>query len=301
MLVVVLVYIGIELFQTQGLKAQFQELAFTIPLWHPVYIVLILLMPLNWTLEAIKWKALLKPVMKVSLGAAIKGVLTGVALGFVTPHSLGDYVGRIGQLQAQNRLESVGAILLGRGAQFLATLGFGLFGMGLWYYLDSGGLAAWIFPSTVLALSLMAGSFFMARKSFVSFCGRVWPASKRYMDVMRHYSAMEVASIIGYSILRYLVFAFQFTFLLYWLEVPLPLFTLWCGVTWVFLAKSVLPAFNFLSDLGVREFSALYFFGMFTIPIAPILAASLAVWSLNILLPALVGALFINQMKLFRS
>ena len=132
-------------------------------------------------------------------------------------------------------------------------------------------------------------------------CGRIWPAAHRLIKILSGYAKKDIYRVFALSSIRYLVFAGQFTLLLYWLDLPLGLFEIFAGVTWILLAKSVIPAFNFLSDLGVREFSALYFFGLLGVAPAAVLTASLTIWLLNILIPTLVGSIFITQMKLSKS
>src|SRR5690606_26996202 len=89
---------------------------------------LLLLLPflsfINWLLEAFKWQLLVSKIEKISLASGLRGVLTGLSLGFVTPHALGDYAGRIWQLKGKKRLESIGAVMLGRASQFFATFVF---------------------------------------------------------------------------------------------------------------------------------------------------------------------------------
>ena len=69
------------------------------------------------------------------------------------------------------------------------------------------------------------------------------------------------------------------------------------GGTYIFLAKSVLPTINFLSDLGIREYAAVTFFEKFNVPLVPTLSASLTLWILNILIPTLGGIPWMLSLK----
>lgn len=55
---------------------------------------------------------------------------------------------------------------------------------------------------------------------------------------------------------------------------------------------------NFLSDLGIREFSAIYFFDHFGVDLVAVINASLTLWIINILLPTIIGAPLTLKMKL---
>jgi uncharacterized membrane protein YbhN (UPF0104 family) len=67
------------------------------------------------------------------------------------------------------------------------------------------------------------------------------------------------------------------------------------GVAFVFLVKSVIPT---LFDLGVREFSAVYFFSKFGFSPEPVMISSLILWIVNILIPSLVGTFLVFDLKI---
>ena len=50
---------------------------------------------INWGLEARKWQVLLEPIQKMSFIRAFKSVLGGLALSLNTPNRMGEYGGRI--------------------------------------------------------------------------------------------------------------------------------------------------------------------------------------------------------------
>ena len=60
------------------------------------------------------------------------------------------------------------------------------------------------------------------------------------------------------------------------------------------------PTFNFLSDLGVREASALLFFERFAVAIEPVILASLLVWIINLLIPTLLSLVFVSKLRFIR-
>jgi uncharacterized membrane protein YbhN (UPF0104 family) len=72
------------------------------------------------------------------------------------------------------------------------------------------------------------------------------------------------------------------------------------GVALVFFAKSAIPQVT-LGDLGVREGAAVFFLAAYGVGPAAALDASLALFGLNLLLPALVGAPFLLQLQLRRK
>lgn len=261
----------------------------------------ILLVVLNWGLEARKWQLLAAPLVLLSPGQAIKAVLTGLSLGFITPRSLGDYAGRMLQTPCESPDRLVGAVLLNRISQSFPTYFFGVLGL-VYLWTTTAALSQpqwlWLFP--LLFAATVVCFLFLGK-------GRYWMISllKRFVgkrllqlvQIMSEYRNFDIRRLLAYAGLRYLVFALQFVLILKLAGIDLPLPQLAAGVAAVFLLKSVIPTFNFLSDLGVREFSALLVFSAFALAENQLVLASLMLWCLNILLPTLLGAVMILRIR----
>ena len=56
-------------------------------------LLMFLLMLLNWSLESSKWKFLMSGVEEMNFISALKGVLSGLAIGFATPNRVGEFAG----------------------------------------------------------------------------------------------------------------------------------------------------------------------------------------------------------------
>ena len=67
-----------------------------------------------------------------------------------------------------------------------------------------------------------------------------------------------------------------------------------------FLAMSIIPTIA-LTELGVRGSVAVYFFGFITSMHLAVVLASFSLWAINLVIPALIGLLFVYQLKFFRS
>lgn len=250
-----------------------------------LFIVVILLMPFNWLLETLKWKLLSGKLQPITMLQALKGVLRGITLGFITPHAVGDYFGRILSSGNDNRLRLVGAIMLGRISQMIATGVFGLFG--IYYLLGAKPMLLALLIATLLMLLFI---FLFNNKWLIRL-------TKKYLSIIAEYSVNQLILLQGLSMARYLVFCFQFLLILKAFLPTLDYILASAGVTWIFLAKSLLPSFNFLSDLGIREYSAIYFFEQYHVEILPVVCASLFIWVINILVPTLVGLPLVLQLK----
>ncbi|AHM59403.1 hypothetical protein D770_05700 [Flammeovirgaceae bacterium 311] len=264
-------------------------------------VVALLLVPLNWLLEAVKWKILAQRVIPASLGRCVQAVLAGLCLGMFTPRSLGDYAGRILVHGGAEKVRLVGAVLINRIVQTLCTLVGGIAGililiwnMGYW---ESDELLWMLVPGLlgIVAIVLLMGP---VRVTVFQWLRRkLGNRVEKWLGVVNEYTLQELLFIIAWATLRYAVFSLQFIFVLWWAGITAPVVLMLAAVAATFLLKSLMPAFNFLSDLGVREFSALIIFSGLELPHAEVIAASLLVWIINICLPSLLGLLVVLQLK----
>jgi hypothetical protein len=267
----------------------------------PILLALALI-PVNWGLEAVKWQLLSRQVEPISLVKACRAVLVGTCLGFITPNRVGDYAGRILELKSRQRLEALGAVFLGRFCQLLLTLTAG--SVGLIYFATHTW--TWPVPGFVPAIiGSLAGLNLVAY--LVLFNPRIilgmvaaMPLLNRlmaYLSIISCYGRGELARLLGWSALRYLVFLSQFVLLLGAFGVQIGWLPMAMGVASTFLLKSVLPSFNAFTDLGMRELSAMYFFALLGQDKVLVMSASLSLWLFNIAVPSLGGLLLVWRMK----
>ena len=78
---------------TEALLSSFMDQWSTASAW--LVITAILMMPLCWLVESVKWRVLMRPALLLSIPQALKAVLGGVAISLFTPNRIGEYGGRI--------------------------------------------------------------------------------------------------------------------------------------------------------------------------------------------------------------
>ncbi len=277
--------------------------------WHnqwPAVALAALLLPVNWGIEAWKWQYLSGKVEKISYLAAYKAVLIGLTLGFVTPNRMGDYAGRILALHQKNRTDAIGAILLGRLCQLGATVLFGSAAIAYFlhtYFIPLATPEGFSIGLGLLLLNAWGLALLFSFQWAIKLLDKV-PFLRRwlhYFAVLGQYKFAELRQVLLLSVLRYGVFMAQFVLLLYAFGVEVSFMQLVWGVAGTFLLKSVVPSVNALADIGMRELSALYFFGLMGQDPMLVLGASLSLWALNIALPSVLGLVFVLPLKLSNS
>jgi uncharacterized membrane protein YbhN (UPF0104 family) len=260
-----------------------------------VIALVLILLPFNWGLEALKWKLMVDRFTAISFFQAYQGVLTGIALGFATPHGLGDYFGRITMLNYHERNSLIGSVFLARIAQFSITLlAGGWFVVHFFYLFYLTSLVNLLVVSFGICLLLLVVGLVFKRLNIIYSIVQ-WPFIRSFFGKLTMYSKEEVGKVFLYSLFRYMVFSLQFWLLLLMFEMEGNWYLWIMGINLVFLAKSIIPT---LFDLGVREYSAFYFFSVLGLNDILAVQASLLLWVVNVFFPAILGMFFIFSLKL---
>ncbi|MGM0580355.1 MAG: lysylphosphatidylglycerol synthase domain-containing protein [Bacteroidota bacterium] len=260
-----------------------------------ILLLVVLLMPVNWLMEILKWKYSINPIANISINKATEGVLAGIALGFVTPHAIGDYFAKVFSLTHQDRKNALGLILISRMMQMLPTAIFGLIAF---YIYSSRSFSKINIPLTLSYPILSVLGLLLAVLLLMIYFNRKHPKIQDYVIPVKKMGLKLLSMLAGLSVLRYFIFSAQFLLLLSVLDLKINIFMQFMGVAFMFLAKSILPTFNFLSDLGIREFSVALFFEAIEVDVAAVIASGLILWLINIAIPAFIGIFFIPRLKL---
>ncbi len=253
------------------------------------WLVLVGLMSLNWILEAWKWKTLLQEIEPISGVQAIKAVLSGLALGMLLPAGTGDVAGRI--IYLQKKTEGIGAGVLSGIIQTVITLSFG-YGSLLF-------MAQKFNLSNTLEIYLLFGIPIIALVSIILWSNlskTILKQNQRWQQVLLailSLSKKQWFRLIGIGMIRHFVFILQFALLFYWADVQLPFSDTLAVINSIFLAKTIIPALNFVSDLGIRELSAIYFMRHYEVDINQVITATFSLWLINIAIPVLIGSIWI--------
>lgn len=268
---------------------------------HIVIICIILmLVPINWALESLKWQRLARKAVPVTFWEAFRGTLTGLAIGVAAPAQLGDTIGRVASLRSHDRLKAIGAALVSNGIQFYVSIiggGIGLLWVGEKLGLDP--MTRSVLNAILIVLIILAILIVFFRRNLTSWKTEKGYLSKMlsYFQIIGQYSAEDLSVATLYGLLRYLVFLSQFVLVLSLFDFGLNYANLSACAALIFLAKTLIPAVNVLGDLGLREFTALFVFKQYNLPAEQIIAATFLVWIINVLGPILIGIFLLWKYK----
>lgn len=295
-----------------GWKNSLQQIgaAITGPQQWKLWAVL-LLMPLNWGIEARKWQLALRPIGGIAYGKAFQAVLTGTTMACFTPNRMGEYLGRILYIKEGQRIRSISLTMACSIAQLMITLFIGLLGV---CYLRAtaqpapAGFRHWQLALTILgwtvATLLVILTFIYCRLSLVASLLLRLPGLRRYstfIKVLENFDAAILLRILFLSFGRYIVFIIQYSLVFPVFGVVLGFWQVWGGMSVVFLVMAIVPTLTFLTELGLRWEASIQVLELYSSNLLGIFAASFAIWLINLIIPALIGSLLIVRIKLFKS
>ena len=282
-----LIFTGIVLaiIYTQLKKIDWKDLH-AISIVEPISLVCALLLTfVNQFLEYRKWKATLTFLEEST--QTVQSYLAGVLTGFLTPSLLGNFIGRMYYYPRKKRTQIIVLTFLGNGAQFLASISFGLLAVAL---LGQEQLNIPRFNSGIAmgVITLMLLVYFLFDKSPV-------PIQKWKTKIIPLLAGTEKLrfKILLLSLLRYLVFSLQYSLLFHAFGIPFSLdLVLW---VWQIFFWSTLATSLWLGKLFIRESIALWIL----LPIIGhpeiILLSSVSLWIINHGVTALIALPFFKK------
>jgi len=270
--------------------------------------LLFILMLGNWLIECVKWKLIVDHIQKISMVKSLKAILVGITVSVFTPNRAGEFGGRVFFLEPENRIRGIVLTFLGNFAQLLITVIAGV--LGLLFYLqrftpinsrENAYLFLLIVATVVIIISGLLLFYFnvsLVTRLLTGF--KLNERIRNYFDQLEEYSFVQLTSVFVLSLFRYIIFTAQFYLLLHWFNVQVSFLQGIVMIALTFFAITAIPTIT-LTELGVRGSAALAFIGLLSDNNSGIIAASFALWLINIAIPAIAGSLFVFELKFFKT
>lgn len=264
--------------------------------------VVLLLMFLNWVLEAFKWKFLVKTIEEISLFKAIESVFCGLTIAVFTPNRIGEYGGRVFFLAPRRRIFGVIAMTVGAMGQMIITNVLGALAI-LWFVGTFTSVSGFLYFLLILLTVLFCAFFivFFFNINRISFLFRRISFLKRFgkfLKLLNRYRKKELWTVFIFCFARFAVFTAQYCLVINLLIPDLQLFQMSMMVFILFFVQSALPSLDLL-DVGVRSMTATYFFSFITQQEVAVMAATACIWFVNLIIPAILGSVFVFKLNFF--
>ncbi len=280
--------------------------------------IALLLLPVNILLESYRWKYLIDKLEKVSFYNSIKAVLAGLSISLIMPNRVGDYLGRVFVLKKADRLQAVLSTILGSIAQLITTIIIGAIGVIFYfpeYFNITSSLNLWLYIGIIMGIMIAIFVIILSYLNFSVFSiiikklsGKYYSKIQKYSEVFSWYSQKELAIVLLLSVTRYMIFSTQFYFLLVFFGVNVNYFEALMLISVVYLSMAIIPTIA-LTEIGVRGSVSLFVFqqhfelhNVWSSQVSyGVVSASSLLWLMNIIFPAVLGAIAVFTLRFFRK
>jgi hypothetical protein len=261
-----------------GVEIQQQLLQATFIYW----VILLLLMGLNFMLEALKWKRVVEKNNPINFLKSLRSVFVGQAFAFFTPNRIGEYVGRTMFLETGNKAKGVAQMAWTSYAQLLVTIIIGTVAL-FW----NSPFFAWLkWVSPLIALFAI----------IIFFYDRQWKGWLAVLNKLQIPTRSKIILLL-LSFLRYGVFTFQYAWAAKMLGMDIPFWVLGSSIAVLFLFLSILPTIS-ISELVVRGQLLLLILAPWYPNEGMIIVLSSLIWVVNFLIPAIIGTCLLLGFRL---
>ncbi|HNF48362.1 MAG TPA: lysylphosphatidylglycerol synthase domain-containing protein [Chitinophagales bacterium] len=267
-------------------------------------ILVLLLMLLNWGIETAKWKYLINKWHELSWLSAIEGILFGITFSMFTPNRVGEFGGRVWALKT-DRITAIVSTLIGSYAQLVVNICLGAIAFTIYiltlphepFYLKLILCFLLILVVILTHLTLYNIDFVSTKFSRIKIFSKI----SNYTEVINKYEARDIFYLEVLSVFRFIIYSIQFILLLHFFGITIPFAKGLIITATIFFLQTINPFSVDLLDIGFRGNVAVYFLSSFTNNELGILAATLCLWLINLVLPAIIGGFSVLQFKFLRE
>lgn len=271
-------------------------------------LLVVVLMFVNWSLEAVKWKLSVKNVQPVSFLTSLKAVFSGVSFSVTTPNRVGEYLGRVLYMNEGNRLRVISLTILGSLSQLIITILFGLVGLFILKpEIIKSGLSGWpawinlILSGGVIVLIFLT-VFYFRIGWLIKWIDKI-PFLKKYnwlISGLEKTEATLLLRLLSVSAARYFIFCLQYYLLFQFFGVEVSWWQGFWATALMFFIMAITPTVA-LFEVVQKIYVSKEIFGIFTVNTLGIGFVTTTVWFINLVVPAIIGSLLILGLKLFKK
>ncbi|NQW43301.1 MAG: flippase-like domain-containing protein [Bacteroidetes bacterium] len=262
------------------------------------YLLLVVSSLINWSLETYKWQILLKKFNPLSFKQAFVSVLSGVAVSQLLPYKMGEYLGRLVYVKDKNKWNAGLLSVVGSYSQLLITLVLGFIS-----FLILKPIPYAQHFAISLGLLIVIGFFLYWFLPYFNFTKKYLVTSK-LETALKLTNRKDLLCVLTISLVRYLSFLLPYSLFAWQLGLSnhAPFVFHILAVSCIFFMQTVTPNF-ILTDIAIRLTVPLVIFtlngalstlGFEYLP-------GIIVYIFNVVLPMIIGTLFIIFAKLKRS
>jgi hypothetical protein len=271
---------------------------FSEPSMYFVFGLTILFMPINWGIEAYKWKLVTQLVENVSYKTSLKSIFSGICVGNIAPGRALEFAAKIVFFKPENRPAITVLHFINGMFQMFITVLVGMFAI---YYktvrsVENTWISYLVFSLGTLLIILFCWSILN-----VSIIQKKLQFFKWFKNIKQEqlvqFSIPLILKLLGLSVIRYLVFTSQFYFIYHSLSQTGEFFDVFMSISAYFMLTSAIPMISYIEP-AIRAAIALFVFNGVNNNEIVVVLSSTFVWIINVVFPSLIGYVVILKEKI---
>ncbi len=259
---------------------------------YPILIAIVLA-PLNIVWLFFRWRYLIRYLdvnRKVSNRQVLGSVLSGTTLRLTTPGGVGEF-GRVFYIKDLVRAKLLALSIMDNLSAYFVSAFVGSIGLAYITRRDYFMLIPIVLIALGITFRYLLHRIRFPEKGIIPERFR----SNLFWEVLRDFPPSKFLVVLSMSGMMYIGFAVQFLLIVNAFE-SISIINGFAAISSIMFVKSSLPVS--IGDLGIRESASIFFFGKFGISKEVALDSSLLLFTFNLLIPAIIGSVFLTGLKL---
>lgn len=251
---------------------------------------IIFLSVLNWFFEILKWQNLVSTFYTISFKEATFQSLGSLTASVFTPNRVGEYGAKMLYFPKSETKKIILLNFIGNSSQMATTTFFGVLGLfitGLFYDYFSYKIGI-----VILSFFLIFLIFFVFRNRINIYGFSVEKLIKKIKSFPRN----SLKTTQQLSVIRFLIFSHQFYFLLLIFGVEITYSLALATIFSMYFLASIVPSIH-LMDVAIKGSVAVVLFGKLGVNQWTIVSITTLMWLLNLVIPVIIGSLFVLKFK----
>jgi Lysylphosphatidylglycerol synthase TM region len=246
-------------------------------------------------------------VQPTTFWTAYRAVFAGVTSSLFLPNRVGDFGGRVLFLKSKNAVKVVLSTFVGSWAQQLILIAFGFLGFA--YFL----IKLWKIEPLIINIVIALGIAFVIILLFMFLNLEIvvpvfkkirllykFPRLIKSVNILRQYTRHELLRTLLWAFIRYVIYTIQYFLILRFFGIEVGILRGVSCIATIYLLQTAIPLPPVLGLLA-RGKVALTVWGLFSQNELSIIASTFTLWVINLIIPALIGLVFILQLNVLKS
>ena len=261
-------------------------------------IFLLILSVLNWFLEILKWRNLVKPVKKITFKNALEQSLGALTASLFTPNRIGEYGAKAIYYTSNLRKRIMLVNLISNVLQMGITPILGIIGFSIYITKYNPEInhfkIARFFVYVIVTIVLLGFGISKSNFTIKGF------SILKIKNFIIKYPKSKLFTGFILSLFRYIIFSFQFYMLLYIFKTNLSYLDAMVLISSMYVLASIVPSV-FIFDVVIKGSIAVYLFSLAGLNELIILSIITIMWLLNFVIPSVFGSYYVLNFNFPKS